>query len=112
MCFKTPLICAFLCLGTLVASAQTLTCDDKIINRGTSQAEVAAKCGQPAQVDHNTVTTGGAVSSGGQPLLISGASTQIEVEVWTYNFGPDKLMQRIRFENGLVVSIQSMGYGF
>jgi hypothetical protein len=33
-------------------------------------------------------------------------------EVWTYNFGPSRLMQRIRFENGVVVKIESLGYGF
>jgi hypothetical protein len=34
------------------------------------------------------------------------------VEVWIYNFGPNKLMQRIRFEDGVVVRIESLGYGY
>jgi hypothetical protein len=36
----------------------------------------------------------------------------VQVEIWTYNFGPNKLLQRIRFENGIVVKIDSLGYGF
>jgi hypothetical protein len=96
----------------VVAGAQSIVCDGKIINEGISQAEVAAKCGTPAQVDHSSEYHGGAVVSGGQPNLIAGSSTEVQIEIWTYNFGPNKLMQRIRFEDGRVVRIESMGYGF
>lgn len=34
------------------------------------------------------------------------------VEIWTYNFGPNQLMERVRIENGLVVQIDSLGYGY
>jgi len=51
----------------------------------------------------------------GQPAGIFAdhrSGSEIPVEMWTYNFGPDRLMQRIRFENGVVVRIESLGYGF
>lgn len=46
------------------------------------------------------------------PPIVKRSATEIPVEVWTYNFGPSRLMQRIRFENGVVVRIESLGYGF
>ncbi len=65
------------------------------------------------QVDHKTVYDGTGVVTRGPTGVIGGSSVAAEVEVWTYNFGPDRLMQRIRFDvNGTVASIESLGYGF
>jgi hypothetical protein len=41
----------------------------------------------------------------------SGPAAPAEVETWTYDFGPNQLMERIRIENGIVVQIESLGYG-
>ncbi len=45
------------------------------------------------------------------PVVVK-SDTEIPVEIWTYNFGPQRLMQRIRFENGVIVKMESLGYGF
>jgi len=37
---------------------------------------------------------------------------EVHLEMWTYNFGPTKLMQRIWFEDGVVVKIESLDYGY
>ena len=37
---------------------------------------------------------------------------EVPVEVWTYNFGPYKLMRRVRFVDGLVEEIETLGYGY
>jgi uncharacterized protein YvpB len=37
---------------------------------------------------------------------------EIPVEVWLYNFGSDKLMQQIRFEDGRVVKIETLDFGY
>jgi hypothetical protein len=36
----------------------------------------------------------------------------VSVESWIYNLGPNKLMRRIRFEDGIVVQIETLGYGY
>jgi hypothetical protein len=95
-----------------LVAAQSIVCAGKIINEGTTQAEVAAKCGTPVQVDRRSVYNGTAAALGGQPNVINGTATEVQIEVWTYNFGPSRLMQRIRFEDGRVVRIESLGYGF
>jgi hypothetical protein len=45
------------------------------------------------------------------PGVVRRSSSETPTEVWTYNFDPDRLMQRIRFENGLVVKTESVGCG-
>ena len=34
------------------------------------------------------------------------------VEDWTYNFGPYQLMRQVRLENGFVVDVKNLGYGY
>jgi hypothetical protein len=95
-----------------IAMAQSLRCGTKIISVGTTRGEVTAKCGEPTGVERTVGYTGSSISTGGQPSLVNGASVEVQIEVWTYNFGPQRLMQRIRFEDGIVVRIESLGYGY
>jgi Protein of unknown function (DUF2845) len=97
------LIVVLLSCAPALAGAQSLRCGSKIIDEGTDQVKVAALCGQPTQIERR-----GPIFNG---QAVDGVS-DIQVEVWTYNFGPNKFMQRIRFENGVVVKIDSLGYGF
>jgi Protein of unknown function (DUF2845) len=88
------LLITILCVPSL-ARAESVSCGGRIITRGSSSAELASFCGDPAQVN--------------KP---SSDFDQIQVEIWTYNFGPNQLMQRVRIENGVVVQIDSLGYGY
>lgn len=95
------------CVPTF-ASSQSLRCSDKIISEGSSRAEVAKLCGNPADVESKTIYNN--VSSGDSNAATS-TTVEVHVEIWTYNFGPNRLMQRIRIEDGVVVRIESLGYG-
>jgi uncharacterized protein DUF2845 len=101
-----------LALVPTLAAAQSVVCAGKIINAGISQTEVSAKCGTPAQVDHRTRSVGAAVVGDTRPTYIAGSSEDVQIDIWTYNFGPNKLMQRIWFEDGIVTRVESLGYGF
>jgi Protein of unknown function (DUF2845) len=79
----------------LLANADSIRCGSRIIQRGSSSAELTAFCGEPAAV--------------ARP---SSYLDQIEVEIRTYNFGPNQLMERVRIENGVIVQIDSLGYGY
>jgi hypothetical protein len=85
-----------------LAAAESIRCGSRIIMRGSSSAELASFCGDPAQVSKSPSYGDGAVRS----------VEQIDVEIWTYNFGPNQLMERVRIENGIVVQIDSLGYGY
>lgn len=106
----------------LSAGAQSLRCGETLITEGTTQAEVAARCGQPAQIDRQALYSEGAVglpggsAPGNGPGLLLGivrrSGSEVSVEIWIYNFGPSRLMERIRFEDGVVAKIESLGYGY
>jgi Protein of unknown function (DUF2845) len=106
----------------LSAAAESLRCGEALIAEGTTQAEVAARCGQPSQIQRQTLYGEGAAALPGAPLpgngppvlpgVVTRSGSGMAVETWIYNFGPNRLMQSIRFENGVVVKIESLGYGF
>ena len=126
---KSPIkVLALIACLPLSAGAQSLQCGQALIRVGTTKAEVSARCGQPAQAEHQSIYGESATGMPGglAPRVPGGplppgavlpgtgerSGTEIPIEVWTYNFGPSRLMQRIRFENGVVVKIESLGYGF
>jgi hypothetical protein len=103
------LLTMILCVPSL-AAAESIRCGSRIIERGSSSAELSSFCGDPAQVSKSsTYNGGGRVGPAGVAV---GSVEQIEVEIWTYNFGPNQLMERVRIENGIVVQIDSLGYGY
>jgi hypothetical protein len=114
-------IALILCLP-LSAAAESLRCGEALIAEGTTQAEVAARCGQPSQIQRQTLYSDGATALPGGPLpgngppllpgVVTRSGSEMAVETWIYNFGPNRLMQSIRFENGVVVKIESLRYGF
>jgi hypothetical protein len=36
----------------------------------------------------------------------------VEIDTWTYNFGPTKFIRYVVFENGIVVDIKTGDYGY
>jgi len=89
-----------------LGAAQSVMCKGKIINEGVTKAEVVAACGAPTQVGDRTGALDPAIGEVTPPSSDDG-----QIEVWTYNFGPTKLMQRIWFEDGRVRRVESLGYG-
>ena len=45
----------------------------------------------------------------GRPFRVGDELIEIPVEMWIYNFGPNKFMRRVRFEDGMVVEIEDAG---
>lgn len=98
-------------LGCVPAVAMAgMRCGNQLIDKGSSGAEVTAFCGAPTQVEHSVMYVGGVPAAG--PDRAGGTTAEVQVEIWTYNFGPNMLMERLRIEDGIVTDIQSLGYGF
>jgi hypothetical protein len=110
---KRLLLIAVLLAISWDAGAQAMECGNKLITQGDSMAKVATLCGNPSQVDHTSIvrSASGAIVNG---QWVQSGATQVEipVEVWLYNLGPDKLMRQIRFEDGRVVKIETLDYGY
>jgi len=84
-----------------------MRCGDRLVEMGDTMAAVKALCGAPASVQQGVevsqTTVGG---DHGSPSQTSG--TEVPVETWTYNRGPNQLLVNIRFVNGTVVAIETL----
>jgi hypothetical protein len=105
---------AVLILGLLASSpAFAFRCGSKLVVEGDTRAEVAAKCGDPADVVQlRSIYRRPVIWSHGRPYFIGEDYVEVPVEAWVYNLGPNKLMRRVRFENGIVAEIETLGYGY
>ncbi len=93
------------------AYADNFRCGNKLVMEGDTRSEVASKCGDPASVDHSSIVVQPTTWIHGRPVGVGDGMVEVPVEEWLYNFGPQKLMRRIRFQDGRVVAIETLGYG-
>ncbi|MCK9459044.1 MAG: DUF2845 domain-containing protein [Proteobacteria bacterium] len=102
-----PIVLAVLCFAELIAagaSAQTLSCDDGVVEMSDSKYLVESKCGEPTFTDATRVTR---VSERGDEVL----QEFVEVEDWLYDFGPNRLVVVLTFEKDRLIGMRSFGYG-
>ncbi|WP_158658085.1 DUF2845 domain-containing protein [Agarilytica rhodophyticola] len=109
-----------ICLSA-TTSAFALRCGSKVIKEGDGLSRVANYCGEPENIRTRSIFRSGGISGSEQVApnrrrarvgIYDEVSVEIEVEEWEYNFGPNKLSRRIVFEDGVVVRIKSIGYGY
>ena len=98
-----------LALGAATAArGEDFWCGDKIITTGLSSFQVRDACGPPAEVRarprerHRRETEYGGVETYLDP----------PGEVWTYNFGSTRLMERLVFVDGVLVETTALKYGY
>jgi len=106
--------------GTLSAAdaAHAFRCGTKLVREEMHELQVIAACGEPTSKRH----LGFALRAydyrdfrgrTGIRLPYSRHLVQeVVVTEFVYNFGPRKLMRRLRFEGGILVDIDSIGYGY
>jgi hypothetical protein len=105
-----------LAFGLALAAASpayAFRCGTHLVSEGDTRSEVIAKCGDPTEVDQRTtILRRPIVWIRGRPFNVGEGLVEIPVEVWVYNLGPNKLMRRLRFEDGLLVDVDELGYGY
>lgn len=74
--------------------------DGKNVSLGDSKYDVLVKCGTPLESGQFGIDESG-----------QGESSLLDVNNWTYNFGPDRLVYTFTFRNGRVTDIRTGGYG-
>lgn len=81
------------------------SCDDRIISKGDTKADVLTKCGEPFYKEsHEEEIRERLDETQSRKVLVT-------VEEWTYNFGPQRFMRIFTFRNGKVVDIRTGNYG-
>ena len=100
---------ALLLLPTLGA-ADAMRCGSRLISEGDSIDKVREYCGEPSDTQRTWIVRQPRFEVGGQEYPFKGEE-EVPVDLWTYDFGPNKLMRRIRFVAGKVDSIETLEYG-
>jgi hypothetical protein len=101
--------------GILLASnahADAMRCGSRLVSDGATRTEVRQLCGEPSDVVTRTILRRPYYNFHGRLIHFGDGLVEVPVEVWTYNFGPYKLMRRIRFVDGTVEEIETLGYGY
>jgi hypothetical protein len=118
---RATLICTLAAALLLAAGpAEAFRCGNRIVTEDMHEAQVRRACGAPTTMRH----IGRTVRSVNIPIESHyggwtsrhfpgyGLSEEVIVTEYVYNFGPRKLMRRLIFEGGILVSIESLGYGY
>jgi len=93
--------------------AAAFYCGHDLINPGDYKLQVLQKCGEPTyhqnRVEFRSVVLRG--SGPNQQGLDIVRQEQVNIDEWTYDFGPHRFMQALYFENDRLFSIKDLGYG-
>jgi hypothetical protein len=102
--------------------AAAFRCGSKLVRDGMHEAQVIGVCGQPATMRNIGVAVRGYDYryhqqsspgwSGYRRPGYSNLAQEVIITEYVYNFGPRKLMQRLIFEGGVLVTIETIGYGY
>ena len=122
---RTQLLAVIVLVGLVPAQAMAMRCGTHIITKGDSQTKVLRYCGEPTQARSRYITRGGGRSDfevrhrlQTDDSIARGSryhyfvSEEILVEEWVFNLGPNRLMRQITFENGFVVEVETLEYGY
>lgn len=102
MRLKTYLLAWCCVVAAQTAHADNFRCPNgSIVSTGDSISVVAVKCDQPSFVARRE-----------EPASTErGKTVYIEVQEWTYNEGPNRLIHTLIFSNGILEAVQSGGFG-
>ena len=93
-----------------VGAADAMRCGSRLISDGDPIEKAREYCGEPTETQRTWIVRQPRFEYGGQEIPFPGTD-EVPVDLWTYDFGPNKLMRRIRFVAGKVDSIETLEYG-
>jgi hypothetical protein len=105
-------LAALLLTIAVPASADGMRCGSKLMSQGDPRAKVRQFCGEPTDVQTRSILRRPTFNFGGRIYSYGDGYVEVPVEIWTYNFGPYKLMRQVRFVDGRVEDIETLGYGY
>ena len=103
---------AALAMFAATASADSFRCGTRLVTDGDTAAKVEALCGEPTELRRSAILRRPVVWIHGRPYYLSEDLVEVRVETWTYNLGPHKLMRELRFEDGVLVEVRTLGHGY
>lgn len=101
------------------ALADSMRCENRLLKEGDTKYDARALCGPPDAEEHRVERRRvrhqiSVPCPGGQGRRCTSMvedTVEVPIEVWTYDFGPQRFVQYVIFENDKVVRIESGKYG-
>jgi hypothetical protein len=102
------------------ARADSLACNNRIVSSGDSRYEVRHVCGDPddamQRIEYRTVrgrVSGPCTREGGKLRCAETREQVVEVVIdeWVYDFGRNRFIEYLTFEQGRLVSVRAGSYG-
>jgi hypothetical protein len=120
---KYTIAAGLLALALLLPeTASAFRCGNKLVKDGMHEVEVLAICGEPTLKRNLGYAIRGVDIRAHRPSLPGWTITrspgyytypaEVMVTEYVYNLGPRKLMRRLVFEGGLLVSVDTLGRGY
>lgn len=109
------MLIGLVCVLTLhVGTAYALRCGTEVVSKRDPKIEVTRKCGDPVSIEAWTEyhVIPRHYGHDKHAAILDHIGVSIAVEEWLYNFGPHRLIYWLRFENGYLVNIGTLGYGY
>ncbi len=114
---------AILLLSLMFAEpAHAFRCGSKLVKDGMHEAQVVGVCGKPTtrrnlgmavrNYDYRSRRQTSPGWSSNRNIGYGYLVEEVIITEYVYNFGPRKLMRRLIFEAGVLVTIESIGYGY
>jgi hypothetical protein len=110
--FVSSAVAALLLACALPAAADGMRCGSKLMTTGDPRSKVRQFCGEPSDIQTRSILRRPTFNVGGRYYSYGDGYVEVPVEIWTYNFGPYKLMREIRFVDGRIENIETLGYGY
>ena len=102
------------------AHADSLSCNSRIVSTGDSRYQVRSVCGEPddatQRVEYRTLRgrVVGPCARDGKKLRCSRTEetvVEVVIDEWTYDFGRNRFIQYLTFEQGQHATVKSGSYG-
>ena len=96
-----------------VLADNDLRCSNRLVSIGATPAEVTDKCGEPAHVEQWEEQIDGFVTqwfiykTRSYQDLPQRIETPVRMERWTYDFGANRFIRYLTFQNGRLIKIDT-----
>lgn len=108
--------CAF--TPTSLAHADGMRCGTKLVSDGDTLYDVLSRCGEPKfrlhRVELRTVrswVSTPCTAAGTQCGRMVERTVEVQIDEWTYDFGPTQFIRYVTFEDGRLLRVESGAYG-
>ncbi len=106
---KALLLSLFFCSTS--PSAFAFFCGTHSVMEGQSMYQIQEWCGRPGWQNSRTASISRPVFNRNWVGPPSYETIQVQVDEWVYDMGSTRSMQKLVFQDGVLVSILSLGYG-